>query len=264
MPHALVAPKVTRKRNTALRRSFENGQFVTPRSAQSNLSSSFGDGDGLNKIMNVLLSTQREDDDGGDPTTARESEDQFQPLAVMQPRRLSKTSSGAALPVTGRRGSQHRRVSELIREAQKPGAPIGNNMAANLTEQAHAFTSSIAIMNMIFASAELMIEAIKAANSPTIGLSSDFHRRFSKEMATSTKMLSLKRLSSFVDEDGDTSPDSSPPSSCSSTPTITSRKMSAPALHDHSHSNNPNIESPVPVGVTVDGAVTFSGHERDP
>ena len=77
------------------------------------------------------------------------------------------------------RRNSHRRVSELIRDAQKPGAPATNNMAANLTEQAHAFTSSVAIMNMINYSTELMVMELTKANSANIGLSSDFSRRFS-------------------------------------------------------------------------------------
>ena len=226
--------------------------------------------------MTALALTQIEEDDDadtGDPATQRELEDRFQPLAMgLPPRRLSKTSSNSALlqpvsarrdmPVTGRRDNTHRRVSELIREAQRPGAPAANNMAANLTEQAHAFTSSIAIMNMIFASAELMIEAIKAANSPTLGLSSDFHRRFSTIEATKVfTMRKLTSLNSLEDhEDGDTSPESTPGSSrssCATTPVTKTRKSVEPP---HAAA----VGAAVPIVVSVDGAVTFPGYHLDP
>ena len=99
------------------------------------------------------------------------------PLSPIGAGKKTSLSSDAAAR-TVRRNS-HRRVSELIREAQKPGAPVANNMAANLTEQAHAFTSSVAIMNMINYSTELMVMELSKSNSSNIGLSSDFSRRFS-------------------------------------------------------------------------------------
>ena len=112
--------------------------------------------------------------------------------------------------VSSARRNSNRRVSEIIREARGAGTSTSTapstNMAVNLTEP-HAFTSTIAIMNMINYSTELMIKEIQRQNAPTepVGLSSEFHRRFS---IVSTRS-SMSNLATLFAEDDDVNTDPS-------------------------------------------------------
>jgi hypothetical protein len=169
--HPDISPTVTRIRNDDVRRSFEptdprrsfdksevGGVRRTSAEIRQTLES-FLDADNFGMPIALLgdgspsAKDLKEDDEGKDKLQplsvgARAARRTLERAPAASPTHAAPLKLSASAAHNIRRNS-NRRVSELIREAQKPGAaPSANNMAANLTEP-HAFTSSIAIMNMI-------------------------------------------------------------------------------------------------------------------